>query len=93
MIATISFVIFIILLSCSFNFNFVHTYVICRRSILKYNIISETWFVSISLCPGMAQGAWKHAPIIPLPNYHALMLHAHPTFLSSKLPPVNVLVD
>ena len=37
--------------------------------------------VSIGLCPGVAWGAWKHAPIIPLPNYHALILHAHPIFV------------
>ena len=36
--------------------------------------------VSISLCPGVACGAWKHAPIIPLPNYHALIVHAQPFF-------------
>ena len=46
----------------------------------------------LCLCPGAAWGAWKHAPIIPLPNYHALILHAHPIFFSSKLPPVSALV-
>ena len=48
---------------------------------------------SICLCPGVAQGAWKHAPIIPLPNYYALIMHTH-HFLgfTSKLPLVSVLV-
>ena len=45
-------------------------------------------YVSISLCPGVAHGAWKHAPIIPLPNYHALIVHAHPFQLSQPNSPV-----
>ena len=28
----------------------------------------------------VAQGAWKHAPIIPLPNYHALNNACSPIF-------------
>ena len=55
-------------------------------------MISETWCISICLCPGVARGAWKHAPIIPLPNYHALILHAHPILFTSKPPLVNELV-
>ena len=31
--------------------------------------------------------AWKHAPIIPLPNYHALILHAHPIFFLIQTAP------
>ena len=36
--------------------------------------------VSISLCPGAAQGAWKHAPIIPLPRHNALIQACPPYF-------------
>ena len=43
--------------------------------------------VSICLCPGAAWGAWKHAPINPLPNYHALILHARPTFFFIQTAP------
>ena len=51
--------------------------------------------VSIGLCPGAARGAWKHAPIILLPNYHALILHAHPIFSCDiqNTPLVNGLID
>ena len=41
-------------------------------------------FVSIRFYPGVAWGAWKHAPIIPLPNYHALILYDHPFWWHPK---------
>ena len=87
-------IIIIILLSHSFNFNFVHTCIICHRSLLKYNIISETWCISIGLCLGVARGAWKHAPILPLPNYHASILHALPISCDiQNTPLINRLID
>ena len=48
----------------------------------------ESVNVSIGLCLGVARGAWKHAPIILLLNYHALILHAHPILLTSKTLPL-----
>ena len=29
--------------------------------------------VSIGLYPGAARGAWKHAPVVPLPRHDALL--------------------
>ena len=42
--------------------------------------------VSICLCLGAAWGAWKHAPIIPLPRHNALIQHVHPVFDNPKHP-------
>ena len=39
--------------------------------------------VSIGLYPGVARGAWKHAPIIPLPRHDAL-LRAHPPYFQTN---------
>ena len=33
----------------------------------------QTSFASISFYPGAARGAWKHAPVIPLPRRDALL--------------------
>ena len=48
---------------------------------------NATSFISIGFCPGAAQGAWKHAPVIPLPKSDAL-LQAHPTFLDHPKAPM-----
>ena len=53
----------LLLLLFFYHIRFVHTCVVCRRSMLKYKIISETWCISICLCLGAARGAWKHAPM------------------------------
>ena len=90
----VTIIIIIILLSYSFLLFFVHT---CDLS-LKHSEIQPKLvkhgvfpFVSVQVQHG---GAWKHAPIILLPNYHALILHAHPFLgFTSKLPLVNTLVD
>ena len=47
--------------------------------ILVSNAPQQTSFASISFYPGVAQGAWKHTPIILLPRCHAL-LQAYPPF-------------
>ena len=39
--------------------------------------------VSICLCLGVARGAWKCAPIIPLLRQNALIQHAHPVFFDN----------
>ena len=50
---------------------------LCRQVMkTKKNMTS---FVSIGFCPGAAQGAWKHAPVILLPRSDAL-LQAHPPY-------------
>ena len=53
----------LLLLLFFYRICFVHTCVVCHRSTLKYKIISETWCISICLCPGVAWGVWKLAPI------------------------------
>ena len=46
----------------------------------------ECWVqnVSIGHCPGVAWGAWKHAPIIPLLRHNASIQHVHPIFLTNQ---------
>ena len=39
--------------------------------------------VSIGFYPGAVRGAWKHAPVIPLPRHDAL-LRAYPPYFSDK---------
>ena len=46
-----------------------------------------TSFISIGFCPGVAQEAWKHAPIILLLRSDAL-LQAHPPFLDHPKAPM-----
>ena len=49
-----------------------------RRQVMKTKG-GTTSFVSIGFCPVAAQGAWKHAPIIPLPRSDA-PLQAYPPY-------------
>ena len=42
-----------------------------------------TSFISIGFCPGVAWGAWKHAPVIPLPRHDAL-LQAYPSYFQTN---------
>ena len=75
--------IIILLYSLLYDYQFCTYLSDWQSSILQYKtIISETWCISICLCPGAAWEAWKHAPIILLPRCNAL-IQACPPYFSS----------
>ena len=51
-----------------------------------------TSFASIGFYPGVAQGAWKHAPVIPLPRCDALLQHIHPIFSDKPKAPMQLVL-
>ena len=56
-----------------------HQQKLCRQ-VMKMKE-SVTSFISIGCFPGAARGAWKHAPVIPLPRSNALLQAYPPYFL------------
>ena len=51
--------------------NFTPNYCKSLRTVPQFTH-DHVWSISICHCLGAAWGAWKHAPIIPLPRYNAL---------------------